>query len=119
MFSKRAINMKKKLASGGKCPGAWLRLPSPEIAEIFGGSGLDWVLFDDEHSAINQETQQRMLMGLRGSETVALVRVAWNERAPGSSLPIPRKNSCMQGWFSVASPKMRSEPLSLSLFLKI
>ena len=49
MFSHRAINLKKKLASGAACPGAWLRLPSPEATEVIGDAGLDWVLFDDEH----------------------------------------------------------------------
>ena len=36
MINPRAINLKKKLAAGNVCPGAWLRLPSAEIAEIMG-----------------------------------------------------------------------------------
>lgn len=98
MFNRRAINMKKKLASGAPCPGIWLRLPSPEVTEVIGGAGVDWVLFDDEHSACNPETLQHMLMALRGTDTVALNRIAWND-------PVMIKQTLDMGWDGVVVPQ--------------
>jgi 2-keto-3-deoxy-L-rhamnonate aldolase RhmA len=101
MLSKRSINLKKKLAAGVACPGVWLRLPSPTVVEIIGGSGVDWVLMDDEHSACNPETLQYMLMALRGTETVALVRVPWND-------PVLIKKALDMGWDGVVVPQVNN-----------
>jgi 2-keto-3-deoxy-L-rhamnonate aldolase RhmA len=55
--------------------GFWLGLPSPEIAEIVGGTGFDFVIIDLEHGIISMETAQRMLMALAASGTVPMIRV--------------------------------------------
>ncbi len=101
MLNTRSIDLKKKLKAGDACPGVWLRLPSPTVTEVIGGSGVDWVLMDDEHSACDPETLQHMLMALRGTETVALVRVAWND-------PVLIKKALDMGWDGVVVPQVNS-----------
>ena len=42
------------LRSGNQTIGAWMQIPSPEIAEIFAASNhFDWVVVDDEHGAFS------------------------------------------------------------------
>lgn len=79
MLNKRALNLKRKLANGQASPGLWVSMPSPTACEIIAGAGLDWIIVDAEHSPFNPETLQHMLMAFRGSETVPLVRVPWND----------------------------------------
>jgi hypothetical protein len=35
--------LKEKLASGGTCAGAFLKIPSPDMVEVFAGTDLDFV----------------------------------------------------------------------------
>lgn len=101
MIDFRTLKLKEKLAAGGVCPGVWLRLPSPEIAELIGGAELDWVLFDDEHSACSPETLQHMLMALARSGAVALIRVAAND-------PVLIKKALDMGWEGVVVPQVNT-----------
>lgn len=79
MISKRAINLKNKLAAGGISPGIWMSLQSATTAEVIETAGFDWVLVDAEHASFNPETLHHMLMAFKGSETVPLIRVPWND----------------------------------------
>ncbi len=71
--------VKKKLRSGEVSVGIWVGTGHPDIAEILGGMGFDWMLFDMEHAPLSFETVQMMMQGLNGSETLPLVRVSWND----------------------------------------
>jgi 2-keto-3-deoxy-L-rhamnonate aldolase RhmA len=53
-------------------------LPSPPAAEILAQAGFDWLWIDMEHAALNLETAHRMIQATQGTETVPIVRVAWN-----------------------------------------
>lgn len=57
----------------------WLRLTDPTVADLLGDVGLDWVLFDTEHVAFDLQTLQMLLIALKGSGTVPLARVPWND----------------------------------------
>jgi 4-hydroxy-2-oxoheptanedioate aldolase len=101
MIDSRAMDLKAKLAAGRVCPGVWLRLPSPEVAEIIGGAAPDWVLFDDEHSAGNPEALQHILMALGSSPAVRLVRVPWNDH-------VMIKKALDMGWDGVVVPQVNT-----------
>ncbi len=75
----RALALKRKLKSGGAIVGAWLSLNDPAAAEILARVGFDFLLIDTEHGAWDLVTLQTTLMGFNGTDTVPIVRVAWND----------------------------------------
>lgn len=98
MFNKRAINLKHKLSNGGLSPGIWVSLQSPTACEVIAGAGSDWILVDAEHSSFNPETLQHMLMAFKGSDTVTLIRVPWNDH-------VIIKQVLDMGWDGVMVPQ--------------
>jgi len=76
---KRLQKLRKKLAAGEACPGMWMQMCSPMSAEIIADAGLDWVIFDSEHHPFNPETLFHILLAFRGTDTVPLIRVPWND----------------------------------------
>ncbi|HEX2529438.1 MAG TPA: aldolase/citrate lyase family protein [Geminicoccus sp.] len=75
----RALAFKKKLKDGGTVIGAWVTIPDPSVTEIMGKVGFDYLMIDTEHSPFDLQALQTMMMALNGSQTVPLVRVAWND----------------------------------------
>lgn len=55
--------------------GLWICSGSPVAAEIFAGSGLDWVLIDGEHSPAGLETTVELLRATAGYPATPVVRV--------------------------------------------
>jgi 2-keto-3-deoxy-L-rhamnonate aldolase RhmA len=74
-----AIELKRKWASGAPSPGFWVRLTDPTVVELVGEVGYDWVMFDAEHVAFDFQTLQILFIALKGTSTVPLVRVPWND----------------------------------------
>jgi 2-keto-3-deoxy-L-rhamnonate aldolase RhmA len=73
------IDLKNKWKEGKPSPGMWLRLTDPTVVDLLGDVGLDWVLFDAEHVAFDMQTLQLLFIALRGSSTLPLMRVPWND----------------------------------------
>ena len=46
--------LRAKIKTGRPTVGAWLQLPSPDVAEIIGRSGYDWAAVDLEHGAMTR-----------------------------------------------------------------
>ncbi len=101
MISKRALNLKKKLAAGELSPGVWISLPSPTACEVIAGAGLDWIMVDAEHAPLNPETLQYMLMAFKESQTVPVIRVPWNDH-------VMIKQVLDMGWDGVLVPQVNS-----------
>jgi 2-keto-3-deoxy-L-rhamnonate aldolase RhmA len=55
--------------------GTFLSIGSPAIAELAGDCGFDWVLIDLEHGCESEAALPNQLRALRGSPTIAIVRV--------------------------------------------
>jgi len=66
--------MKAKLAAKQPVFGLSVMIPSPQIVEMAGALGFDWVLLDFEHGAISVETLQAMVMAAESSGITALAR---------------------------------------------
>lgn len=79
MLNKRAINPKKKLAAGKFTAGIRIEIASPMPGEIIAGAGLGWAIVDAEHNPFNPETLHHILMAFKGSDTVPIIRVPWND----------------------------------------
>jgi 4-hydroxy-2-oxoheptanedioate aldolase len=68
--------MKEKLAAGQPVFGLSVMIPSPQIVEMAGRLGFDWVLIDFEHGAISPETLQTMVMAAESSGITPIARPA-------------------------------------------
>jgi 2-keto-3-deoxy-L-rhamnonate aldolase RhmA len=61
------------------CPGGWIQIGHPAVAEIFGRAGFAWVGLDCEHSDLDLGSLAGLLRGLHGRGPVPLVRVRENQ----------------------------------------
>ena len=78
-------SFKRKLTRGDLLVGSIITLPSPEIAEIFGLSGFDWLFVDLEHSALSIKDAQVILQAA-APQIPCVIRVpsrneAWIKKA--------------------------------------
>ena len=71
---------KKRLEQSDLLIGAFITLPSPEIAEIFAELGFDWLFVDMEHTVLDVADVQRMLQAV-GDKCAFLVRVPGKDEA--------------------------------------
>jgi len=70
--------LKQKLSAGEAIIGTWVSLSDPAVIEILCQTGFDFLLLDDEHSPIGEETLKLALMAANGSETAIIFRVRQN-----------------------------------------
>ncbi len=73
--------MKAKLAAGEPAFGCSIMIPSPQIVEMVGHAGFDWVLIDMEHGTIGLETAELMIMAAETLGKTAIVRPPSNSSA--------------------------------------
>jgi 4-hydroxy-2-oxoheptanedioate aldolase len=71
----RENNIRERLASGSKAVGAWAQISSPEIVEIMGNTGFDFVIIDLEHGSFYLETAVQMIRAAELSGITPVVRV--------------------------------------------
>jgi 2-dehydro-3-deoxyglucarate aldolase/4-hydroxy-2-oxoheptanedioate aldolase len=69
---------RQRLRGDGVCLGTCVTFTDPTITETL-ATVLDFVWIDMEHNALSLEAVQGHIMATRGSQTTALVRVAWND----------------------------------------
>ena len=55
--------------------GAFLGLGSPAVAEMMGLAGMDWLVIETEHNALDSAEIERMLMAVGNTPAVPIVRV--------------------------------------------
>ncbi|HUR58828.1 MAG TPA: aldolase/citrate lyase family protein [Opitutaceae bacterium] len=78
--------MKAKLLAGTPALGASVMIPSPQLVEMMGHAGFDWVLIDCEHGTISLETVELMVMAAEASGITPIARPAQN--TPGHILQL-------------------------------
>jgi 2-keto-3-deoxy-L-rhamnonate aldolase RhmA len=66
--------MKEKLHSGQPALGVSVMIPSPQIVEMIGRLGFDWVLLDCEHGTLTLETLELMIIAAEASGITPIVR---------------------------------------------
>jgi 4-hydroxy-2-oxoheptanedioate aldolase len=81
------LNRLKTLWRQGRAAlGAIATIPSIQTVQIMARAGLDWILIDMEHSAIDAEMAHAMIAATSGTPLVPLVRVAdassWQAKLP-------------------------------------
>lgn len=73
------IELKAKWRRGQPSPGMWMSLTDITVAEMIRDVGLDWVAIDTEHTAIDLQSLQNLLIALGDRPTI--VRVPANDAA--------------------------------------
>jgi 2-dehydro-3-deoxyglucarate aldolase/4-hydroxy-2-oxoheptanedioate aldolase len=73
-----AHKLRNKLRQGTVCLGTGITCTDPTITEAL-CSLSDFVWIDMEHNALSLETVQGHILATTGTDTAALVRVAWND----------------------------------------
>jgi len=71
--------LKTRLAEGKVILGSWLSFYDPAVAEIMVQAGFDWLSIDSEHAPLSLNLIENMLIAFRGTHTVPIIRVAWND----------------------------------------
>ncbi len=71
--------IRKRVLDGELVTGTWLNLGSNITAEIAARAGFDWVLIDLEHGSGTEADLVGQLQAVDTTETVSIVRIAWNE----------------------------------------
>jgi 2-dehydro-3-deoxyglucarate aldolase len=71
--------LKEKVKQKKVVFGGYISMAHPDVAEVIGAAGYDWVLFDTEHAPLDVATIQMLMQAMRFSQTPTLVRVAWND----------------------------------------
>jgi len=60
--------------------GTIVTLPSPEVAELLAGAGVDWLFVDMEHGLIDATAAHRIVQAVAGA-CACVVRVPWHDAA--------------------------------------
>jgi 2-dehydro-3-deoxyglucarate aldolase len=67
--------VRERLKAGDSTLGCFMGLGSPNVAELLSHAGFDWLVIETEHSALDIGQVEHMLMAVKGTETVPLVRL--------------------------------------------
>ncbi|MBI2872079.1 MAG: 2-dehydro-3-deoxyglucarate aldolase [Chloroflexi bacterium] len=70
--------IKEKLAAGQPVFGAMVGVPSPNVVEMLGWIGFDWVLIDAEHGSINETEAEGMVRACEVADIAPIVRPPTN-----------------------------------------
>jgi 4-hydroxy-2-oxoheptanedioate aldolase len=70
----QANQMKAKIQAGEPALGVSVMIPSPQVVEMAGRMGFDWVLIDCEHGTISLETVELMVMAAEASGITPIAR---------------------------------------------
>ncbi len=71
--------LKEKLQSGQPSFGVSVMIPSPQVVEMVGGQGFDWVMLDREHGTIGLECLELMMIAAEASGITPIVRPQTND----------------------------------------
>lgn len=105
------INLfKRGLAEGRVLYGLWTSLSGAYAVEAVAGAGLDWLMFDTEHSPNDLESVLTQLQIVAAYPTQAVVRVPWNDMVTikryldigAQTLLIPQVNTAEEALAAVA-----------------
>ncbi|MDA4114819.1 MAG: aldolase/citrate lyase family protein [Thaumarchaeota archaeon] len=71
--------LKGMLREGKVALGVTITIGHPDVSEVLGRVGYDWILIDTEHAPLEPATVQNLLQAMSASNSVPLVRVPWND----------------------------------------
>lgn len=75
----RTNSLKRKLAAGQRACGVLAEFHNPELVELFGHLGYDFVFFDGQHCGLNVEVARGLIRAADVTGMTSLVRVPRND----------------------------------------
>jgi 2-dehydro-3-deoxyglucarate aldolase/4-hydroxy-2-oxoheptanedioate aldolase len=72
--------LRRKLSADEPTHGLWVTLEAPAVSEMAAALGLDWIVIDAEHGALDWRDIAAHLRAVVRSRTAALVRLVENDR---------------------------------------
>lgn len=75
------MTLKEKLYKGKFVIGTWCELPSPEVINVLAKSGLDFVIIDMEHGAMDFRIASHMIMAAESDNCSPIIRVSRNDES--------------------------------------
>lgn len=72
-------DIKAALKGGQSLIGSFFRLPSPDLAEIFGEAGFDFIIIDQEHGPLTPETTSNLVRACDLVGMATIVRIPDNQ----------------------------------------
>lgn len=75
----RPNSLKERLRKGENVLGCWSFLGNPQVVEILGLAGFDYLLLDQEHGLGDPTSLATQLLAISATPTVGVVRVPWND----------------------------------------
>jgi len=70
--------LKALVETGAPAIGSWIGFTDPYSVEVIADAGFDWLLIDTEHFPISRETLRTILVAMKGSSSVPVVRLPSN-----------------------------------------
>jgi 2-dehydro-3-deoxyglucarate aldolase len=67
--------LKQNLAAGKVTIGSWICIDSPMVAEVLAGVGFEWIVIDQEHTAIDIACAKMQMIAIQSRGVEVLVRV--------------------------------------------
>jgi 4-hydroxy-2-oxoheptanedioate aldolase len=71
-------DIKSTLKQGHLVIGSFFRLPSPDLVEIFGEAGFDFIIIDQEHGPLSSDVTSNLIRACELVEMAAIVRIPDN-----------------------------------------
>lgn len=79
---KTASDIRSAMASGKATVGTWLQLPCPDLAEMLGASGYDWVAVDMEHGSFTRTGLADLFRAIEAGGALPFVRLPEADMRP-------------------------------------
>lgn len=73
-------SIRQKVENNEIIVGANVVLCDPDVSELFGFAGCDYVWIDLEHSSMSYKSVEQHIIGCHASNTAAFVRIPWNDQ---------------------------------------
>ena len=73
------MSLKQKLKNNELTIGSWIMMGNTMSVEVMALAGFEWLVIDIEHTSIDLETTQTLIMAIQAHGMKALVRVSKNE----------------------------------------
>lgn len=75
----RKNELRRLLATSGKCLNGWIAVPNSFQAEVYAAQGFDSVTIDMQHGACQMSDMIALLQAVSLSGVTPMVRIPWNE----------------------------------------
>ena len=73
------MSLKNKLKNNKVTIGSWIMIGNPISVEVMALAGFEWLVIDVEHTSIDLQTTENLIIAIQAKDIKALVRVSKNE----------------------------------------